>query len=186
MAPITCQILDSAGRGIRGVQVTLHCDTVLSRSFLTFESITDEDGGISMWFNSGADSRFAQLQPRLLDTSLLHGARLTLLTHPSNRSSGPQNMVRADLQLLSDLLPAVKVHLDHTPRIEYMTEAVASPVNEWYQDDNQPPRLQAVSPLQLPAPLVQPNPAAAHFSVCRKRKRVDEAEEGAEKRTRMV
>ncbi|OAA71736.1 hypothetical protein LEL_08971 [Akanthomyces lecanii RCEF 1005] len=185
MAPVTCQLLDMQGRGVRGIQVTLYCETVFSHKVLEFRSLTDEDGGISMWFSSLSNYRATQLEPRLLDTSLLQDAQLTLFAD-SSRPNTPRNMACINLQLLSDALPAVIIHLAGTPQIEYRAQAVASPVNEWYHNVNQnADQPQAISPLQLPSPLVRLDPAAAP-SINRKRKRDTEADESAEKRLKMV
>ncbi|KJK84682.1 hypothetical protein H633G_11618 [Metarhizium anisopliae BRIP 53284] len=81
MAPITCKVVDANNRGRPGVYVVLECKDQLHRGIATLESLTDEDGGISLWFPTPSPGRTDDVEPQIVDSSNIPRVSLTFFPH---------------------------------------------------------------------------------------------------------
>ncbi len=152
MAPITCLILDSLGQPLPGTRVTLRCQHP-SLYMSTFESITDADGGISMWFPVESPCSSGLLQPRFLDTALLHMVSLSFSVRWCPKTAFPTRLIHADLLHLSDVYPAVIVQVAQTPLVQYVLSSSPGPHSQSSTMEDNVDEM-AMSPFRLPSPIL--------------------------------
>ncbi|KAF5136455.1 hypothetical protein E5D57_000217 [Metarhizium anisopliae] len=160
MAPITCKVVDANNRGRPGVYVVLECKDQLHRGIATLESLTDEDGGISLWFPTPSPGRTDDVEPQIVDSSNIPRVSLTFFPHtvPST-CPGPFLSIHTDLYLQGDECHGITLYLDPHPRLEHSPVPVASPLNKFAAAavSTQEPQqdLSTPSPLLLPPPVSQ-------------------------------
>lgn len=144
MAPITIRVIDSNGRGLQGLHATLHCRCLYSgvERAVDFNSLTDAEGKVVLWFRHTGDLTEPYHFPVLAGA----GAGLTL---QSSINSTCSVVFQGQLSLLSYGLPTVVIQLGQKVALHYMSREAAGPAERPYQQRPTSP----ISPLELPPPV---------------------------------
>lgn len=158
MAPITCKVVDAANRGQPGVYVVLECKDQLHRGIATLDSLTDEDGGISLWFPTPLPGRTDEMEPQIVDSNSIPRVSLTFFPHTiSSTCPGPFLSIHTDLYLRAGECHGITLHLDPAPRLEHSSFRVASPFDMFNsatgRSSDPEPEQSVPSPLLLPPPV---------------------------------
>ncbi|KJZ71419.1 hypothetical protein HIM_09207 [Hirsutella minnesotensis 3608] len=158
MAPLTCRVIDAHRKGIPDVHVILDCRDQFHRSVSKFESLTDQDGSIIIWFPIPTSGHMGTIEPQAVDTTT--NPRVSLHFFPEGSLAAPWVALHTDLYLRSNQWHGVVLALQPAPRFEYSPYPVANPQDLLAlglcgevggQDRSQP--LSTPSPLVLPSPV---------------------------------
>lgn len=174
----------------------IDCRDECYRPLTKLESLTDEDGGIIVWFPRPSPERVVATAPQIVDTSKM--PRVSLTFFPGGNTTipiAPWLSIHTDLYLSGDEWHGITLYMGQAPRLEYSPYPVANPagitVLGLYEEpnvSNAPVRDTTPSPLLLPSPVWTPIgqeqgnevecTAASHQMTTRSRKRVLEDGEG--------
>jgi hypothetical protein len=156
MAPFTCRVVDSHVVGVAGVHVMLDCRDQQHRAIARFESVTDEDGGISFWFPLPSIGEAGEIEPEVVDTLVVPRITLKFLPgnfHHTGVGGGPWLSIVTDLYLAGKSDHGVILHLEDSPRLEHTLYPVSGPVSLSMPTASLPPLAalsRSPSPLRLP------------------------------------
>ncbi|KAK8932982.1 hypothetical protein MGU_06907 [Metarhizium guizhouense ARSEF 977] len=161
MAPITCKVIDTTNRGQPGVYVVLECKDQQHHVIATLESVTDEDGGVSLWFLTPSQGRTDEVEPQIVDSRVIPRVSLTFFPHaPLSTCPDPFLSVQTDLYLDREECHGIILYLDPNPRLEHCPFPVASPLTQVPSRQELP-----IASLADTAPASQPKQAIADTSM---------------------
>ncbi|KZZ88809.1 hypothetical protein AAL_08010 [Moelleriella libera RCEF 2490] len=128
MTPLTCRVVDVQSKGIPGVPIMLEQLDDHYQSVASYESMTDQDGGVAFWFPFPAVRDGVVLEPIMLDASSTTHVTLRFLPWEiKDCPEAPWLSVCTDLFLSTDFDHGVTLHLEASPRLEHTIFPVAGP-----------------------------------------------------------
>lgn len=191
MAPLICRVVDIFNIGVKGVHVLLECRDEFYNCVARLDAMTGDDGWICAWLPMIHPSD-DDIEPQIVDTTDV--PRVSLAFIPHSHPTAPWLSIRADLYLSGMACHGVILHLEESPRLEYLAQSVTDSTDRAGVAP-QSRDLRTPSPFLLSSPIIAPAQgceasedqsdatreiAAEKSTAGRKRK----LELGSEKRTR--
>lgn len=141
----TCKVVDAFARGLPGVLAVLDCRDEMYNNFAILESNSEENGDILVWFPTTFGERAFKAQT--MDTAIT--PRMSLAFYPDNGSIPPASpwiSIQTDLYLPGEGEYKIILHVEQTPRLEYLPRFGSTATDKTARSSEKPPAFSATPP----------------------------------------
>ncbi|KAL7917345.1 hypothetical protein ACQKWADRAFT_306997 [Trichoderma austrokoningii] len=149
MAPLICRVVDIFDIGVKGVHVLLECRDEFYNCVARMDAMTGDDGWIYAWLPM-IHPLDDGIKPQIVDTTDM--PRVSLAFIPHSHPTAPWLSIRADLYLSGVACHGVVLHLEESPRLEYLAQSSKERAGVAPQSQDR----QTPSPFLLPSPMFTP------------------------------